>query len=219
MAPNLRRLAKIAVCISQNLPSWAAPSEASAAFIACWCTFVSGKCRKLNRILPSNCFSSLSTTSLMEYGDYESEACAKVNEVVDKLLKQFEGKMRFNFRHFPLTKVNQHAMKAAEASLGAAQEGKFWEMHTAIFANRRRLGAISLRGYAKEVGVVNKKFLDNLVNSTYGWQVRSDLLEGLDKGVRDVPAFFINGELFTGKPTFDNLKKGIEEALKKKKRA
>jgi protein-disulfide isomerase len=157
--------------------------------------------------------------TLMEYGDYESEACAKVNEVVDKLLKQFEGKMRFNFRHFPLTKVHQHAMKAAEASLGAAQEGKFWEMHTAIFANRRRLGAISLRGYAKEVGVVNKKFLDNLMNSTYGWQVRSDLLEGLDKGVRDVPAFFINGELFTGKPTFDNLKKGIEEALKKKKRA
>jgi protein-disulfide isomerase len=157
--------------------------------------------------------------TLMEYGDYESEACAKVNEVVDKLLKQFEGKMRFNFRHFPLTKVHQHAMKAAEASLGAAQEGKFWEMHTAIFANRRRLGAISLRGYAKEVGVVNKKFLDNLVNSTYGWNVRSDLLEGLDKGVRDVPAFFINGELFTGKPTFDNLKKGIEEALKKKKRA
>lgn len=157
--------------------------------------------------------------TLMEYGDYESEACAKVNEVVDKLLKQFEGRMRFNFRHFPLTKVHQHAMKAAEASLGAAQEGKFWEMHTAIFANRRRLGAISLREYAKEVGVVNKKFLDNLVNSTYGWNVRSDLLEGLDKGVRDVPAFFINGELFTGKPTFDNLKKGIEEALKKKKRA
>ena len=157
--------------------------------------------------------------TLMEYGDYESEACAKVNEVVDRLLKQFEGKMRFNFRHFPLTKVHQHAMKAAEASLGAAQEGKFWEMHTTLFANRRRLGAISLREYAKECGVNNKKFLENLVDSTYGWQVRSDLLEGLDKGVRDVPAFFINGELFTGKPTFENLKKGIEEALKKKKRA
>jgi protein-disulfide isomerase len=45
-------------------------------------------------------------------------------------------------------------------------------------------------------------------------------MEGLDKGVRDVPAFFINGVLFTGKPTYENLKKGIEEALKvKKKRA
>jgi protein-disulfide isomerase len=154
--------------------------------------------------------------TLMEYGDYESEACAKVNEVIERLLKQFDGKLRFNFRHFPLTKIHQHAMKAAEASLGAAQEGKFWEMHTMIFAHRRRLGAISLREYAKDVGVVNKKFLDHLCNSTYGWQVKSDLLEGLNKGVRDVPAFFINGELFTGKPTFENLKKGIEDALKKR---
>jgi protein-disulfide isomerase len=159
--------------------------------------------------------------TLTEYGDYESEACAKVNEVVDKLLKKYDGQMRFNFRHFPLTKIHQHAMKAAEASLGAAQEGKFWEMHNTLFAHRRRLGAISLREYAKDVGVINKKFLENLVNCTYGWSVRSDLLEGLDKGVRDVPAFFINGELFTGKPTLDNLSKGIEAALsegKKKKK-
>lgn len=156
--------------------------------------------------------------TLMEYGDYESEACAKVNEVVQKLLKEYDGKLKFNFRHFPLTRIHQHAMKAAEASLGAAQEGKFWEMHTMLFAHRRRLGAISLREYAKDVGVVNKKFLDDLVNSTYGWQVRSDLLEGLDKGVRDVPAFFINDKLFEGKPTFENLRKGIEEALKQKKK-
>jgi len=156
--------------------------------------------------------------TLMEYGDYESEACAKVNEVVGKLLEMYEGKLRFNFRHFPLTKIHQHAMKAAEASLGAAQEGKFWEMHNALFEHRRRLGAISLREYAKDCGVLNKKFLDHLVNSTYGWQVRSDLLEGLNKGVRDVPAFFINGVPFTGKPTFENLRKGIEEALKQKRK-
>jgi hypothetical protein len=65
---------------------------------------------------------------------------------------------------------------------------------------------------------VNKKFLDNLVNSTYGWQVKSDLLEGLDKGVRDVPAFLSMMYLFTGKPTFENLRKGIEEAIKQKKK-
>ena len=159
--------------------------------------------------------------SLVMFGDYESEACAKANDVINKLLAKYEGKIKFNFRHFPLTKIHQHAMKAAEASLGAAQEGKFWEMHNTLFAHRRRLGAISLREYAKEVGVINKKFLEHLVNCTYGWSVKSDLLEGLDKGVRDVPAFFINGELFTGKPTYDNLSKGIEAALsqgKKKKK-
>src|SRR5262245_19075756 len=94
-------------------------------------------------------------------------------------------------------------------------------MHNTLFDHRRRLGAISQREYAREVGVINKKLLENLVNCTYGWSVKSDLLEGLDKGVRGVPAFFINGELFTGKPTYDNLSKGIEAALsqgKKKKK-
>ena len=40
------------------------------------------------------------SVSLVEFGDYESEACAKANEVVKKLLAEFEGKLKFNFRHF-----------------------------------------------------------------------------------------------------------------------
>ncbi|HRH60928.1 MAG TPA: thioredoxin domain-containing protein, partial [Chitinophagaceae bacterium] len=42
--------------------------------------------------------------TLMEFGEYESEDCAKANEVVKELLEKYEGKIRFNFRHFPLTK-------------------------------------------------------------------------------------------------------------------
>ena len=159
--------------------------------------------------------------SLVEYGDYESEACAKANEVVKKLLTHFEGDLKFNFRHFPLTQIHQRAQKAAEAAVGAAQEGKFWEMHNLIFENRKNLGTISLKLYSKEAGISNKKFLDTLVNSTYSWEVRNDLLEGLDKGVRDVPTFFINGQLLQGKATFENMKAAIEIELKqtRKKRA
>lgn len=152
--------------------------------------------------------------SLVEFGDYESEACAKANEVVKKLLVEFEGKLKFNFRHFPLTKIHQRSMKAAEAVIAASQEGKFWEMHNLLFARRRQLGTISLKLYAKEAGVENKRLLSELVDSVYGWSVRNDLLEGLDKGVRDVPTFFINGELYEGKPTFEGLKRAITEAIK-----
>jgi protein-disulfide isomerase len=152
--------------------------------------------------------------TLTEFGDYESEACAKANEVVKKLLEKFEGKLKFNFRHFPLTQVNQRSMKAAEAAVAASQEGKFWEMHNVLFAQRKHLGLTSLKVYSREAGVTNKKFLENLMNSTYGWHVRNDLLEGLDMGVRDVPTFFINGELFMGKPSFENLSKAIETAIK-----
>ena len=136
--------------------------------------------------------------SLVEFGDYESEACAKANDVVKKLLKEYEDSLRFNFRHFPLTQIHQRAQKAAEAAVGAAQEGKFWEMHNILFQNRKHLGTISLKEYSREAGISNKKFLDMLVNSTYSWEVRTDLLEGLSKGVRDVPAFFINGEIYDG---------------------
>lgn len=158
--------------------------------------------------------SSEATVSLVEFGDYESEACATVNEIVKRLIKQFEKDIKFNFRHFPLTQIHQRAQKAAEASVGAAQEGKFWEMHNLLFENRKNLGTISLKLYSKEAGVSNKRFLDMLVNSTYSWEVRNDLLEGLSKGVRDVPAFFINGQLLAEKPTYENLKKAIETELK-----
>src|SRR4030095_13674042 len=134
--------------------------------------------------------------TLMEFGEYESEACAKAHEVVRQLMEDFEGKIKFNFRHFPLTKIHQRSLKAAEASVAAAQEGKFWEMHTTLFHNRRNLGTTSLKLHSKEAGISNKHFLDKLVNGTYGWQVQDDLKEGLDRGVKDVPAFFINDEPF-----------------------
>ena len=151
--------------------------------------------------------------TLVEFGDYQSEGCAKAHEVIKQLLPLFEGKIKFNFRHFPLSQVHQFAMKAAEAAVAAAREGKFWEMHDILFENRRHLGTISLKSYAREIGITDKRFLDNLVNSVYSWQVRDDLIEGLQKGVRDVPTFFINGEKFNPEPTVGNFKKAIQQVL------
>ena len=156
--------------------------------------------------------------TLMEFGEYENEDCAKANEVVKQLLEEYDGKIRFQFRHFPLTRIHQRSMKAGEAAVAAAQEGKFWEMHNVLFSNRRNLGTTSLKLHSKEAGVKNKKFLDDLVNGVFGWQVQDDLKEGLDRGVKEVPAFFINDEPFTGKPTFANLSTAIEAALKKTKK-
>ena len=156
--------------------------------------------------------------TLMEFGDYESEACAKAHEVVKQLLEEYDGKIKFNFRHFPQTKIHQRSMKAGEAAVAAAQDGKFWEMHNILFKNRRQLGTVSLKLHSKEAGIKNKKFLEELVDGKYGWQVQDDLKEGIDRGVKEVPTFFINDELFTGKPTFDNLSKSIDLAIRRAKR-
>jgi protein-disulfide isomerase len=154
--------------------------------------------------------------TLMMFGDYESEASAKANEVVKEILAAFPQEVKFTFRHFPLVKVHQKAHKAAEASLAAAQEGKFWEMHNELFANRRNLGTISLKGHAREAGVKSKKFLDELVNSHYGAYVQDDLKEGITLGVNDIPAFFINKERFKGEVTFKDLSAAIKALLQNK---
>lgn len=155
--------------------------------------------------------------TLTEFGEYENEECAKANEIVKQLLEEYEGKIRFQFRHFPLTLIHQRSLKASESAVAAAQEGKFWEMHNVLFHNRRNLGTTSLKLYSKEAGVKNKKFLDDLVNGMYGWQVQDDIKEGHNRGVKEIPAFFVNDVMVTGKPTFANLSAAIEAALKKSK--
>ncbi|MFT4092760.1 MAG: thioredoxin domain-containing protein [Niabella sp.] len=155
---------------------------------------------------------------LMEFGEYESEDCAKANEVVRQILTDYDGKVKFNFRHFPQTRIHQRSLKAAEAAIAAAQEGKFWEMHNMLFQNRRNLGTTSLKLHSKDAGVKNKNFLEELVNGTYGWQVQDDLKEGLDRGVKEVPTFFVNDVIVKGKPTYALLTAAIDEALKSSKK-
>ena len=91
-------------------------------------------------------------------------------------------------------------------------------MDNILFHNRHNLGTTRLKLHSREAGISNKKFLDHLVNATYGWQVQGDFREDIHNVVTTVPAFFINGEMFTGKPTYDNLSKGNEAALKKAKK-
>jgi len=136
---------------------------------------------------------------------------------VKEIMQKFEGKVNFNFRHFPMVRIHQRAHKAAEAAIGAAQEGMFLEMHEMLFENRRHLGTITLKSYAKDIGITNKSFLNNLINSKFGWYVQDDLKYGIDLGVKDVPAFFINGEKLEGNITVNSLSEFINHALKKKK--
>lgn len=159
--------------------------------------------------------------TLEEFGDYESVECAQANEVVKEVLEKYDGKVKFVFRHFPLTSVHQKAHKAAEAAIGAAQEGRFWEMHQVLFDNRRNLGTISLKSYAREAGATSKRFLDDLIGGAWSVYVQDDLHEGLERGVRTIPTFFVNDEKFDGAVTLKGLGRVIEETLAttKKKRA
>lgn len=61
---------------------------------------------------------------------------------------------------FPSSQVHQYALKAAEAAVAAAREGKFWQMHDILFENRKSLGTISLKSYARQIGITDTKLND-----------------------------------------------------------
>lgn len=153
--------------------------------------------------------------TIMQFIDYESEKSAQAHEIVKKIMDAYKGEVNFNFRHFPLMRIHQKALKAAEAAVGAAQEGKFFEMHEMMINNRKHLGIISLKSYAKEIGVNNKSFLNNLINGKYGLFVQDDLKYGIELGVKEVPAFFVDGEKLGENVTVELLSSKIDKALKK----
>jgi protein-disulfide isomerase len=147
------------------------------------------------------------------YVDYESLACLHANEVVIAVFEQNKELVKLNIRHFPLSNKHQKAMKAAEAAVAAAQENKLWEMHHLLFANRKHLGLISLKKYAKEAGLANKKFFDELVNGRYAWAVRDDLMDAVAKGIRNVPAILINNHFFEEEVSVENLQRFLEDVI------
>ena len=148
--------------------------------------------------------------TLVCFIDYESPECARLNVILNHLLLTYPEKIRINIRHFPLANKHQKAMKAAEAIVAAMQEDMIWPMNNILFQNQKKLGIISLKQHAKEIGCTNKRFLEQVINGTYAWQVREDLMEGLSRGIKDVPAIFINDIHFDLQITIDALSKKIE---------
>ena len=171
-------------------------------------------------IEPKNVFTGKADApvTLMEFEDYETPEALTAHEIVKELLQSYEGKIKFVFRHFPLLRIHQKAHKAAEASIAAAQSGMFWEMHEILLNNRRNLGTISLKSYAREIGIKDKNFLNDLINSKYGWFVQDDLKEGIRLGVQEIPSFFINGTKVDEPLNIEQLKATIDAALRQSKK-
>ena len=153
--------------------------------------------------------------TLMEFGDYESETALHNDLIVREVLQRFPGMVNFNYRHFPQLRIHQRAHKAAEAAIGAAQVGKFAQMHDILLHNRRNLGSASLAFYAKDLGIGGMNFLDALVTGKYGQYVQDDLATGLRLGIREAPGFFINGVKLEGRITVKNIADQVEVACRK----
>jgi protein-disulfide isomerase len=150
--------------------------------------------------------------TLVEYGDYECPHCGHAYPIVQEVQRRLGEKLRFVFRNFPITGTHPHAEVAAEAAELAAAQGKFWEMHDALFEHQTALGEASILALAAEVGMDTRKLGAGLESGAARDRVREDFMSGVRSGVNGTPTFFINGMRYDDSWDTETLTEALEAA-------
>jgi protein-disulfide isomerase len=150
--------------------------------------------------------------TVVEFSDFECPYCSAGAAAVTELKKTHGDRVRFVFRQFPLS-FHQKAHLAAQASLAAHAQGKFWEFHDKLFANQKALDRENLEKYAKEVGLDMAKFTKALDDGTYKAAVDAELALGQEVFVEGTPTMFVNGVRVGNATDAAAIRAEIEKAL------
>jgi protein-disulfide isomerase len=151
--------------------------------------------------------------TLVEFSDFECPYCSLAVGEVNSIMAAYPKDIRLIYKQFPLS-MHPHAPLAAAASLAANEQGKFWQMHDALFKNFRKLSRENILALAKEIGLDMNKFTADLDSSRYQDVVKKDLSDGEAAGVYGTPSFFINGKHYNGPLSLDSIKPILDAELK-----
>lgn len=150
--------------------------------------------------------------TIVEFSDFECPYCSRVVPTLDRVKEEYGDRVNVVFKQFPLA-IHANAQKAGEASLCAHDQGKFWEMHDAMFADQQNLGPEGLAAKAESLGLDMEAFRQCMNSEKYAEAVREDMREGSSVGVSGTPAMFVNGRLISGAVPYEQIAAVIDEEL------
>lgn len=158
--------------------------------------------------------------TLVEYGDFQCPACGATYPIVKQLRDEYKDKVRFVFRHFPLSNIHPNAMAASRAAEAAGKQGKFFEMHDLLYENQKdwstdTSAADKFKQYAKDLGLNVDQFVKDTNSSETTDAINHDIAVGKKLDVNGTPTFYVNDVKLDKIPrTFEDFKAKIDEALK-----
>lgn len=157
---------------------------------------------------------------IVEFSDFQCPACRYAVAPLKGLLELYPGKIRLVFKHFPLERAHKWARYAARAAECAGRQGKFWELHDALYEKQDQWPEADteklIAGYAKAAGVDVKALEACVAEPAVDQAVSADQREGDRRWVGSTPTFFINGKRFVGSKQLGALGSlHIEKILKK----
>jgi protein-disulfide isomerase len=163
--------------------------------------------------------------TIIEFSDYQCPFCQRFYTTTLAALKKNyidSGKVRYVFRDYPLEQLHSHARKAAEAAHCAGEQGKYWQMHDALFQNQGALELPQLTEHARSLGLDGPTFDRCLSSGRNAARIDRGLADGAAAGVQGTPGFVIGrtktgdmveGTLIRGAQPLDTFRQIIEQLL------
>jgi len=152
--------------------------------------------------------------TLVEFSDFQCPYCSKAVLQIASTLKAYPNDVRLIFKQYPLDSHPQ-AMISAQASLAAQAQGKFWQLHDLMFANRTKLSRENIMRWAKDLGMDLNRFMADMESAETKKTVLKDQADGDKAGVEGTPTFFINGQRYNGDLAPESIKPVIDAELKR----
>ncbi len=157
--------------------------------------------------------------TLMEFSDFQCPACAAYYPIIGELVKEFPNDLQFIYRHFPLKAIHFQAENAAIASEAANLQGKFWEMHDALFDNQSKwnptTGKGAFREYAELIGLDMNKYDEDINSDSPRDRVRRDNQFAVDNGLNSTPTFYLNGNKIANPGSYEAFRDLIAQEIEK----
>jgi formate-nitrite transporter family protein len=130
--------------------------------------------------------------TVMAYCDFGCPFCGRAVAVIKRLRTTFGDRLRYVFRHFPLTDKQPFAQQAAELAEAAGAQGRFWPMHDFLFTYQEALQCEDLYAYAEQIGADVDRLKKDVARRLYADRVQRDKESGAQLGVTGTPTLFIN---------------------------
>lgn len=163
-----------------------------------------------------------SGVTLVEYGDYQCPACSAYHPIVKNIVTTYGDRIFFQFRNYPLEALHQNARAGSRAAEAASIQGKFWEMHNALYENQQTWGTAGdplsfFSGYAKQAGVADlTKFATDYKSKAVNDIINADMKEGAVFKITGTPTFVLDGKKIDNPRDAEAFNKVIDEAIAKK---
>ncbi len=132
--------------------------------------------------------------TLVEYGSYDCSHCRAANERIAELRDELGQRIRYVFRHRPLT-GSDLARRSAELVEHARDGDSFWRAHVELMTRSERLREDDLQAVAADLGVNTEA--DGAAEAAKA-RVEADIRSSRASGVSFTPTFFINGRRYDG---------------------